>query len=134
MNFSNFFLFLPFYYQFFFISAPPSPYISNDGQFIHHWAGGGVAGLRDGVFSPRGPHQLFGLGPGGDQGGGLLRPDTMTSMIRPEFTRTPASNTQSSPLLTADRYSSPVGGGFSSPIQGAYNNTGDPGQLQGGDL
>ena len=38
MNFSNFFLFLPFYYQIFFISAPP-PYISNDGQFIHHWAG-----------------------------------------------------------------------------------------------
>ena len=90
--------------------------------------------MRDGVLSPRGPHQLFGLGPGGDQGGGLLRPDTMTSMIRPEFTSTPASNTQSSPLLTADRYSSPVGGGVSSPIQGAYNNTGDPGQLQGGDL
>ena len=40
----------------------------------------------------------------------------MTSMIRPEFTSTPASNTQSPPLLPADRYSSPVGGGFSSPI------------------
>lgn len=107
----------------------PSQYLTPD-----RGRGGGAAGLRDGVLSPRGPQQLFGLGPGGDPGlrggGGLLRQD-MTSMIRPEFTSTPATNTQSPPLLQ-DRYSSPMAGGFSSPIQGAYNNTGDPAQLQGG--
>ena len=81
----------------------PSQYLTPD----RGRAGGGVAGLRDLVLSPRGPHQLFGLGPGGDHGGlraggGLLRPDTMSSMIRPEFTSTPASNTQSPPQSLRD--------------------------------
>ena len=77
-----------------------------------------ITELRDGVLSPRGPHQLVGLGPGGDHGGlrsggGLLRPDTMTSMIRPEFMSTTAANTKSTMPLPPDRHSSPEGGGFS---------------------
>ena len=92
----------------------PSQYLTPD----RGRAGGGVAGLRDGVLSPRGPHQLFGLGPGDDQGGlraggGLLRPDTMSSMIRPEFMSTTAANTKSTMPLPPDRHSSPEGGGFS---------------------
>ena len=47
----------------------PSQYLTPD----RGRARGGDAGLRDGVLSPRGPHQLFGLGPGDDQGG--LRSD-----------------------------------------------------------
>ena len=33
MNFSNFFLFLPFYYQIFFISAPPPIFLTTDNLY-----------------------------------------------------------------------------------------------------
>ena len=58
----------------------PSQYLTPD-------RGRGVAGLRDGLVSPRGPSQLF----GGQRGPGLLRSD-----LGPEFTSTPGPGTLSS--------------------------------------
>ena len=90
------------------VMLSPSQYLTPD-------RGRGVAGLRDGLGSPRGPAQLF----GGQRGPGLLRaelgpeytstpgPGPLSSVTSPEFTgiQSPGPSVAQQPLYSPDMVS-----------------------------